>query len=137
VRGRVSVSGGGGGAAVLGGLHQFDAEPADLRVLQPRLPGSVQEHAAVGVLQSVPAAAVRPRLAGRATRVAALRRPHAQRLLRDVPQQDNRARPAPLKRVRQQPLTLSACDLGLDSLSTVFYSNLALSTGGCPIHMLF
>ena len=106
VRGGVSVSGRGGGAAVLGGLHQLDAEPADLRVLQPRLPGGVQEHAAVGLLQPVPAAAVRPGRTGRPPRLPPLRRAHAQRLLRDVPQQDGGARPTPLQRVRQQPLTL-------------------------------
>lgn len=100
------MSGRSGGAAILGRLHQLDAESADLRLLQPRLPGGVQEHSAVGVLQPVPATAVRPGRAGRAPRLAALRRAHAQRLLRDVPQQDGGARPTTLQRVRQQPLTL-------------------------------
>lgn len=66
----------GGGRAVLDRLLQLDAEPADLRVLQPGLPGGVQEHVAVRVLQPVPESAVRPGGAGRPATVAPVRRPH-------------------------------------------------------------
>lgn len=88
-----------GGRVLLDRLLQLDAQPADLRVLQPGLPGGVQEHAAVRVLQPVPEPAVRPGLAGHAAAVAPVRRPHAQRLLGDVPEP---LRPAPFQPVRQQ-----------------------------------
>lgn len=70
-----------GGCAVLDRLLQLDAESADLRVLQPGLPGGIQEHAAVRVLQPVPESAVRPGGAGRPAAVPSVRRPHPQRLL--------------------------------------------------------
>jgi len=89
----------GGGRALLDRLLQLDAEPAYLRVLQPGLPGSFQEHAAVRVLQPVPEPAVGLGGAGRTEAVASVRWPHAQRLLRDVPEP---LRQAPVQPIRQQ-----------------------------------
>lgn len=43
-----------GSRALLDRLLQLDAEPTHLRILQQRLPGSVQEHTAMCVLQSMP-----------------------------------------------------------------------------------
>jgi len=63
----------GGGRALLDRLLQLDAEPAYLRVLQPGLPGSFQEHAAVRLLQPVPEPAVRLGGAGRTEAVATVR----------------------------------------------------------------
>ncbi|XP_076644747.1 octopamine receptor beta-2R isoform X5 [Halictus rubicundus] len=48
-------------ASLLDRIHEFGAEPADLRVLQPRLPRSLQEHAAVCFLLALQTRAVRPR----------------------------------------------------------------------------
>jgi len=62
-----------GGRALLDRLLQLDAEPTYLRVLQPRLPGSFQEHAAVRVLQPVPQPAVRLGGVGRTEAIAAVR----------------------------------------------------------------
>jgi len=62
-----------GGRALLDRLLQLDAEPAHLRVLQPGLPGSVQEHAAVRLLQPVPKPTVRLGGARRAETVAPVR----------------------------------------------------------------
>jgi len=45
-------------------LHELGAEPADLRVLQPRLPRSVQEHPTVRFLLALQTGAVRSRGAG-------------------------------------------------------------------------
>jgi len=45
-------------------LHELGAEPADLRVLQPRFPRSVQEHPAVRLLLALQTGAVRSRGAG-------------------------------------------------------------------------
>lgn len=62
-----------GGRALLDRLLQLDAEPAYLRVLQSGLPGSIQEHAAMRVLQPVPEPAVRLGGAGRTEAVATVR----------------------------------------------------------------
>jgi len=45
--------------ALLDRLLQLDAEPTHLRILQPRLPGSVQEHTAMCVLQPLPEPTIR------------------------------------------------------------------------------
>lgn len=76
----------GGDYSVLDRVLQLDPEPGDLRVLQSRVPRGVQEHAGVRVLQLLPAQAVGPGRPGRAESVAAVRRPHQERLLGDVPQ---------------------------------------------------
>lgn len=62
-----------GGRALLDRLLQLDAESAYLRVLQPGLPGSLQEHAAVRVLQPVPEPTVRLGGARRTEAVATVR----------------------------------------------------------------
>lgn len=48
-------------APILDWVHELGAEPADLRVLQSRLPRSFQEHAAVRLLLALQTRAVRPR----------------------------------------------------------------------------
>lgn len=62
-----------GGRALLDRLLQLYAESTHLRILQPRLPGSVQEHAAVCVLQPVPEPTVRLGGARRAEAVPPVR----------------------------------------------------------------
>jgi len=62
-----------GGRALLDRLLQLDAKSAYLRVLQPGLPGSLQEHAAVRVLQPVPEPTVRLGGARRTEAVATVR----------------------------------------------------------------
>lgn len=47
--------------AFLDRVHEFGAEPVDLRVLQPRLPRSFQEYSAVRVLLALQTRAVRSR----------------------------------------------------------------------------
>lgn len=89
----------GGRRSLLDRLLQLDAEPAYLRVLQPGLPGSLQEHAAVRVLQPVPEPAVRLGGAGRTEAVATVRWPHAQCVLRNLPEP---LRQAPVQPIRQQ-----------------------------------
>ncbi|XP_076644744.1 octopamine receptor beta-2R isoform X2 [Halictus rubicundus] len=63
-------------ASLLDRIHEFGAEPADLRVLQPRLPRSLQEHAAVCFLLALQTRAVRPRGARFPSAVPKVRRPH-------------------------------------------------------------
>lgn len=79
---RLAIS---GGRPVLDRLLQLDAEPADIRLLQPGFQGGVQEHVALYVLQPLPESSVRPGSAGRSATVAAVRRPHPERVLRDIP----------------------------------------------------
>jgi len=88
-----------GGRALLDRLLQLDAEPAYLRVLQPGLPGSLQEHTAVRVLQPVPESAIRLGGAGRTEAIATVRWPHAQCIFRNVPEP---LRQAPVQPIRQQ-----------------------------------
>jgi len=80
---------------VLDRVLQLDAEPADLRVLQPGLPGGVPQHAALPVLQLVegppPAAGHRhPALQ------PALRPAGEERLLGELPQLDDALAPPPV-----------------------------------------
>lgn len=67
---------------------QLNAKPADLRVLQPRLPGGVPQHAALSVLQLVEGSP--PASGHRHPALQPTLRPAGEeRLLGELPQLDN------------------------------------------------
>jgi len=103
---RSGVPGRGDDTGVLGGILQLDPQPAHLRLLQPRVPRGVPEHAAVRVLQPLSATSLRPGRPGHAAAQSTVRRPHSKRLLRDLPQAH---RPSPLLRARVVAVIRADC----------------------------
>lgn len=61
MRRSLSLSRRGDSPVVLDRIHEFGAEPTDLRVLQPRLPGGLQKHVAVRFLLAVQTRTIGPR----------------------------------------------------------------------------